>query len=122
MNSMSESLNRLGEELRRRRAMRAGAMEVNEHLSPTTLQALADGSLGSLETAAARSHIAQCLESLNAYGELRALWDMSAPPAGSTWRRAAQRFRKALGAPVPAPTVPVAVAVPAAAAASLRRR
>ena len=119
MNSMSESLNRLGEELRRRRAMRAGAMEVNEHLSPTTLQALADGSLGSLETAAARGHIAECLECLNAYGELRALWETAATPADSTWQRAAQSLRKAIQARVPAWIVPVAVTLPVAAVAVL---
>ena len=119
MNPINESLGRLGEELRRRRAAGASAMGASEHLSDNTLQALADGSLGSLETPAARSHIAQCLECLNAYGELRALWDMSAPPAGSTWWRAAQRLRKALGARVPAWIVPVAVTVPAAAAAKI---
>src|SRR5262245_17977211 len=116
---MSESLNRFVEELRRRRAMRAGAKDVNGHLSEATLHALADGSLGSSETAAARDHIAECLECLNAYGELRALWEIAATPEARTWQRAVQSLRKVVEVRVPAWIIPVAAAVPVAAVAIL---
>src|SRR5262245_45660952 len=112
---MSESLNRVGEELRRRHVMRAGAKDANGHLSEATLQALADGSLGSSETAAARDHIAECLECLNAYGELRALWETAATQADRTWQRAVQSLRKIVQVRVPAWMVPVAAALPVAA-------
>jgi len=116
MNQMDESLSRVGDELRRRR--RTGFSE--QCLSETTLQALVDGSLGALETAAARSHMSQCLECLHAYAELRVLWEMaSSSSTGSIWQRAAQRFRRAIGARVPAWVVPLAATVPVAAAAVL---
>lgn len=92
---------------------------MSEHLSEGTLQALADSSLGVLETASARTHIAQCLECLNAYGEFRALWDTSASPTASRWRRAAQMLHGAISARVPAWMVPIAVTVPVAAIAVL---
>jgi len=119
MKSRSESLNRFVAELRQRRATRARESGASEHLSDDTLQALADGSLGALETASARTHLAQCLECLNAYGEFRALWDMSETPTASRWRRAPQTLREAIRARVPAWIVPVAATVPIAAVAVL---
>ncbi len=117
MNSRSESLNRLGDELRRRRELRSSPIDVGEHLSESALQALADGSLGSVETSAARGHLEQCLECLNAYAELRALWETAATPADSIWQRAKESLRKAVQVRVPAWFVPVAVTLPVAALA-----
>src|SRR6266404_3579622 len=102
MKSTSQSFDHLTEELRRRHAMRAGAAGASEHLSEDTLQALADGSLGVLETATVRAHIAQCLDCLNAYAEVRALWETSETPTDSRCRRAAQMLREAIRAPMPA--------------------
>src|SRR5262245_58691712 len=119
MSSIGDLLNRFAQELSRRRAMRAGATDPGEHLSDDILQRLVDGSLGALETAAARTHIADCLECLNAYSEFAALWESSIGPGASLWKRAAATLQRVSRAPVPSWIVPVAAAVPVAAIAVL---
>src|SRR5437870_5339894 len=100
MTSIVDPLSRFAEELRRRRAMRAGATDLGGHLSDDALQRLVDGSLGALETPAASAHIAGCVECLNAYSDFAALWESSFAPASSVWQRAAARLRRGIRAPV----------------------
>jgi S1-C subfamily serine protease len=113
---MNELLEHLREELRRDRqtGVREGC------LSETALQAIADGSLGVLETSAARQHMAGCLECLHAYAELRALWEMAtSSDTRSGWRTFMRRLYHVLAARVPAWVVPAVATVPLAAALML---
>jgi hypothetical protein len=117
MSSLGDPSNRFAEALRRRRAMRVAAADLSEHLSDDMLQQLVDGSSGAVETAAARTHIAGCLECLNAYSEFGALWEGSFAPASSLWQRAADTLRRVIRTPIPAWVLPVAAVVPVAALA-----